>query len=398
MHSPTMLFSRFDPTPCSFPLARAPVLPRLHWRSLTLRPGTPKPGARWYSRGRYALADAYRAAGVGSGGALLAPAYHCRSMLDPAVALGAEVILYPLHADLSPDMAALRASMAGASGRIKALLVPHYFGFAQPLAEAKALCSRHGAALVEDCSHVLAGVVEDSGAGPGEAGDYVVSSPYKFFAAPDGGLLWSNGRPLPHRRLAAPRFTDGLRAWRDVLFHGGSESLGNAAPVAPEPEHPLPEPAREWVEVEAAPSTLYDVARQGTASLALSRWITRHTNLQRLAGRRRQHYAQWLAAVEALPGCRPLYPRLPDDCVPYMFPLLLDRPHEPFFALKRLGMPIWRWDEMAVSDCAVSAAYRLGLLHLPCHQELTADDMRWMTGAVRSVLGERSSGGGPGDR
>ena len=43
-------------------------------------------------------------AGVGREGALLAPAYHCVTMLDPAMALNADIQLYPLHADLSPDL------------------------------------------------------------------------------------------------------------------------------------------------------------------------------------------------------------------------------------------------------------------------------------------------------
>jgi hypothetical protein len=74
----------------------------------------------------------------------------------------------------------------------------------------------------------------------------------------------------------------------------------------------------------------------------------RHTNTQRLAKRRRQHYQQWVSAVA--------------------------------------GVPIWRWDDMAVSDCAVATHYRLHLLHLPCHQELTAEQMAWMTHTVAGVM------------
>jgi hypothetical protein len=69
-----------------------------------------------------------------------------------------------------------------------------------------------------------------------------------------------------------------------------------------------------------------------------------------------------------------------------MLPLLIDHPETHFFELKHLGVPIWRWDDMAVSDCAVATHYRLHLLHLPCHQELTAEQMAWMTRTVASVM------------
>jgi hypothetical protein len=48
-------------------------------------------------------------------------------------------------------------------------------------------------------------------------------------------------------------------------------------------------------------------------------------------------------------------------------------------------MPIWRWDEMAVSNCPIASSYRLRLLHLPCHQELTATEMDWMTSVLIAV-------------
>jgi len=51
-----------------------------------------------------------------------------------------------------------------------------------------------------------------------------------------------------------------------------------------------------------------------------------------------------------------------------------------------LGVPVWRWDEMAISNCSVADDYRLHLLHLPCHQSLGEEEMAWMVAAVRIVL------------
>ena len=122
----------FDPSPCGFPKPHIPLLPTgLDGVSLKATAAwAPADHFRHYTRGRYALREAYRLAGIGPGSTLLAPAYHCRTMLDPALALGAEVILYPLTPDLSPDLAAIEALAKNSSVPVKALLATHFFGIA----------------------------------------------------------------------------------------------------------------------------------------------------------------------------------------------------------------------------------------------------------------------------
>ena len=384
-------FHRFDPTPCGFPARRVPVLPEMHAHSLTRVANRLQEGARWYRRGRYALAQAYRLAGLARGTTLLAPAYHCRTMLDPAVGIGADVLLYPVTADLAPDLAALQVLLARAGAPVKAMLVPHYFGFRQKLDALISLCDRHDVRLVEDCSHMLVGACQAGIDLPtvGASGHYGVASPYKFFPAPDGGLLWSNASPLPAQRLRSSSLGEEAKAVAHVFIQGAQrrqapdvQQLDAEIELARASAHA---PPRMWIEEETAPSTLYDRAEEDMRSLAVSRMIVKHTDLRRLATLRRRHYEHWLQATRDLPGCRPLFSSLPDDCVPYMFPLLIERPQADFFTLKRLGVPVWRWDETAVSDCETASSYRLRLLHLPCHQELSTDDLLWMTAAVAAV-------------
>lgn len=390
-----MEFRCFDPSGCDFPPPCVPLLPALGRHSLArktqagaFRSANAGADASFFIRGRYALAEAYRQAGVGPHGALLVPAYHCLTMLDPAIRLGAEVLLYGIGPTLVPDMVNVAACLRGSRQPVKAMLVPHYFGFAQDLAPIARFCTEHGIALIEDCCHAM--VAGPGAAGMGRTGRFCVASPYKVFPCDEGGLLWAgDGRALHAGERPAPSLASEARGILRSLQHTRRQKT--PPPDSREQDMSMiPGKAgltgRDEARQDTRPSRYYAAVDEQRQSLRWSRWISRHTDLERLAVRRRDNYQRWVDATAALPHCQALFPDLPDDCVPYMFPLHISHPDPHFFALKQLGMPIWRWDEMAASDCSVASDYRLQLLHLPCHQELTNEQMAWMTSTLAKVL------------
>ena len=387
-------YTVFDPTACGFPRPRVPLLPGLSMAALRRTPaathallGSGKP-QRHYRRGRYALHAAYRASGAQDGEILLAPAYHCRSILDPAISLRANVQLYPVDERLAPKLDALDDIVGHATSPVRALLVTHYFGFAQDTQPLAAWCERNGIVLIEDCCHAY--IVPRASDRIGRHGRYVTASPYKFFPCEDGGVLIApSGAELPEARPTTLR--DELRSLAGALERGWSQRAHRAG---------RPDPGalgEEWAAVVSAPGTLgeqrrvdstepsplYDATEAECAGSVASRWLVSLCDVDRAAQRRRTNYRRWLDATRDLPRCRPLFEDLPADCVPYVFPLLIDDPASQFHALKKLGVPIWRWDDLADSSCAVSQRYRHRLLQLPCHQSLTDGEMDWMMGAVR---------------
>jgi perosamine synthetase len=386
-----LTFQRFDAADCKFPPPQVPLLPVLRAGDLALRRTSAAramqgPGTRHFSRGRYALHAAYRAAGVGVNGALLAPAYHCRTMLDPAIALGAAISLYAVDGQLQPDLDAVRALLTQAHPPVKALLVPHYFGFSQPdhiMASLAGLCRAHGITLIEDCSHGWQIALEKGPRCATQAGRMVVASPYKFFPCPDGGTLWANPVELDKDALSAPNgLVNELKSLVKILTHRRSAIALGAIVVAGPPAAR----GQEHTETGELISIHYQRAHEHQRGLALSRWIVRHARQEEAVARRRANFLRWLGVTSTLSGARALFGNLPADCNPYMFPLLLDAPDPHFFQLKQIGMPIWRWDDMAASDCGVAATMRLHLLHLPCHQSLSDAEMEWMTSALARVV------------
>lgn len=387
----------FDPSSCRFPKPRVPVLPYRFDIAAGSRQESALPNSSlagkgtYFTRGRYALAAAYRQAGLDNEGAILAPAYHCVTMIDPAVAMGADILFYPLSPSLSPEMQALDRLLEGARKPVKVLLVTHYFGFVRDISDLKQWCVARGIRLVEDCSHAL--VTESyQVSGAGEHGDFIASSPYKFFPCADGGWLNArDARELDTIETASFNWLAELRGIKHLFDKGRQVRVAGEDVI--QLDHQVAKITQQSLDFGAdlgctrnRPSAHYDARRERDSALRSSRWLIRHTRVSDLVSRRRANFQRWLSAIDAVPGCHALYPELPEHVVPYMFPLYIERPEPAFYQLKHLGVPVWRWDEMARSDCPVATDYRLHLLHLPCHQSLSDAEMNWLLTAVAKVL------------
>ena len=391
-----MRMACFDPSQFRFPRPKIPLLPN----KLSLRRPSPaihstleelKKGSAncpiSFMRGRYALCEAYRLSGIRSGTALMVPAYHCLTMLDPAIMLEAEILLYPLNEDLSPDLARFDFVLAQTNKPVKALLATHFFGMVQDFTALKTWCEAKGITLIEDCSHVL--FLEDYRAiGAGQFGKFVTSSPYKYFACEDGGLLFASEPSLLSNVNTKKRtLLDELRGLKHFL-----EKLRTSSPpLASETQltelFRVPESTTELqISDYCCPSSHFVQTDQKKSALRVSRWTVEIESLASIAAERRKNYEVWANLVDTLPHCRSLYPKLPETCIPYMFPLLISKAFPHFHWLKQLGMPIWRWDELAVSECTVARHYQLHLLHLPCHQGLDESQIVWMTQTLSTLL------------
>ncbi len=399
----TLKLIQFKSDPCGFPKPRVSPLPNRFkfpssvesysqlFKSKTIGQ------YRHFARGRYALGEAYRLTGVGSTGALLAPAYHCISMLDPAVMLGADIQLYPLKADLAPDLDKLDVLIENYGKPISALLAVHFFGFPQNFGDLKRWCEKRQIVLIEDCSHVLF-TQRFRAAGTGIYGEFTIASPYKFFPGADGGLLYSRDEQIldsvtTHsgglaREIRGAKHTIekclsfNKMSFETALIDKQVKALGNKPVVE----------GGEQISEYSYPSLLYVKADKEIRALCSSRAVVRLSSIDEVIRRRRQNYDRWANAVSALPNCYVPFAKLPENCVPYMFPLYIERVNPHFYWLKQLGIPVWRWDEMAISDCQIAQDYRLHLLHLPCHQSLTDAELNWMIVSLQTVLRSSAKG------
>lgn len=353
--------------------------------------------ARMVTSGRVAIALALRQMGVGPGHEVLVPAYHSPAMVGPVLEAGAAPVFYRLHPDASADLDDIAAKTTNAS---RTLMVTHYFGFPQDLAAIRAFCDARGLMLLEDCAHSFFGACR--GRPVGAWGDYAIASSMKFFPIYEGGCLVSARHSLGGVHLHSAglgfeakaalaslekSFAYGrLRALRmllrlpmrlkDLAWRAAKARRSAAAALAPASSDSGFDFEPRWLDKRSA---------------WFSRMIVAILPTGRIGALRRRHYLALERAVRGLPGCRPLFPSLPEHVYPWQFPLLLDDPEPVFERLHAAGMPIVRfgqvrWRGVDAPACANSAMLARRVLAFPCHQELREDELAWMAGELRQAV------------
>jgi perosamine synthetase len=389
-----------DHATASHSSARVPLLPPLSGRTFwgrrggsfadtTLGAGAAVPTAS----GRAAIALALAELSVQPDDKVLVPAFHCLSMVEPVRAAGAVPVYYRIRPDVSVDIEDIRARIDGST---RALLVVHYFGFPQDMPGIRALCDAHGLALIEDCAHAFFG--RCGGHPVGWHGDYAIASAKKFFPVQDGGYLVSARHALDASKVRASGLLFNLKVLVNTLEYAmGYGRLRGLSVILG-----LPLRLQRW---------LWQSIKQGRRSQLKSlgpqpsgefrhfdpNWMFRRMSLvsravvalaskSEIARRRRDNYTALVQAFSGMSNARPLFPKLPSDVVPYMFPLLIDDPARVFTRLKEAGVPMYRWEEIESDVCATSRAYALQLLQLPCHQDLTASELHWLIESIHKVL------------
>ena len=396
------------------PDPHVPTNPVLGWSSFTRSSSlgaTPPsvlslPHKRYVTSARVAIALALQRLGVGRGDLVLVPAYHCLSMIEPIVFTGAEPRFFPLTPKLEVPLATLESYDLS---RVRAILVTHYFGFPQAMRAISGFARRHRIAIVEDCAHAVFGVAD--GKPIGSWGDYAAVSLMKFFPVYDGGCLASAIDPLDDVRLHSPSPRFEAKALLNSIERGLHYRRFPGMQTAARTTLMLKDAMwrgfkRAKAGRGAIPFSYQDpAASEGVNGLDptwldqrisfASQQLVERLPVGRIVERRRSNYLRLDAALRDLPEARPLFDGLPDGVVPYVFPLLVERPERVFRRLKTDGVPLFRWERLwndeAASIDPLAARYATEIFQLPCHQELTDDDLTWIIERVRVAFAAASN-------
>jgi perosamine synthetase len=380
-----------------------PRLPVLDWHTFSGKQTSAtccllaNPKNSFTSSGRASILLALEMLGVGPGDKVLVPTYHCPTMIAPVIALGALPIFYPLNIDGAPKLEWIR--QADSTG-IRAILVAHFFGLPQPLANVREWCDQQGIRLIEDCAHALFGVSE--GRPIGAWGDLAIASLTKFLPVPEGGCLVNNTASSPTPAIQQPQFIGQIKAGLDIIHlgvtHGRLKGLGLFVKGMygflkifrrTSPEKALP------AGTSTADGFSIDTVLAHQSLTYASRWISMNAPRERIVAQRQKNYLSLAHALSGLEGMHPLHPDLPPDCAPYVFPLWVNQPDPGYAELRRREFPVSRWDRLwptvptIADDCGGNWSHHV--LQLACHQDLTSDDLRQMVDTLKTVYASASA-------
>ncbi|RDE24817.1 DegT/DnrJ/EryC1/StrS aminotransferase family protein [Motiliproteus coralliicola] len=381
-----------------YPRPRVPMLPLFEPETLTLG-AQPAQHSRFFESdvlylpsGRLAIYYALKLLGVSNNDEVLIPAYHCGSMLEPIIYLGARPVFFELDSQLRCTTDDLGPSI---TAKTKALLLPHFFGFNQDISTFRAFCDHHEIALIEDCAHAFFGTYQNQPLG--SFGDFSIASTVKFFPGTEGGILACNRGKHALEKLInrSVSFQQQCKSMLHTLelgaVYGRLGLLGkllnmrssNTEPFTPDSVKVVSD---QYCTIDKSCLQWFDPRQIGTSATLCTRHLASHSNSRMIAARRRRHFLHYLKRIDQIQGVKPLFTTLPESTVPYVFPLLLDNPATDFPKLKQQGVPIWRWEELAKTDCKVSQDYRLRLIQLPCHQSLTRDELTWIISTLEKTV------------
>ncbi len=357
--------------------------------------------ARYVTSGRSAIALALQDLGVKRGDDVLIPAFHCTSMVEPAVWVGATPVFFRITSNLQVDFDDIKHKI---TPRTRVLLVTHYFGFPQPIAQIRSLCDQYRIALIEDCAHAFFGVQD--GKPLGTYGDFAIASSMKFFPIYDGGVLVSARRSLANVHLQSPGAMFHIKAF----LNGIEQALEYKRLPALKPiiRWPLALKDQLWGAVKKSrgaageanlgPSAVdgaygFDASWVHKRQSAPSRHLMRCMDTRRLVAKRRENYEAIHLEMSRMPGGAPLFTELSPDVVPYVYPFVVEQPERVFVPMKMAGIPILRFGEFlwqGVDDrtCPVSADLSRRVFQFPCHQELQQQELAWMLKRIREIMNE----------
>ncbi|MCP4268281.1 MAG: hypothetical protein GY777_22355 [Candidatus Brocadiaceae bacterium] len=382
----------------SFPRPRVPALPILSFESFKTDKKPKTVGSLFLSRkphyassGRMALAHVLRSIHVKEGDEVLVPSYHCGSMVEPIIWCKSTPIFYHITAQLKSNFIDIESKL---TKNTKVLIITHYFGFQTPFDKLICLCKTHNIKIIEDCAHAFFGL--SNSYLPGSEGDYAITSLKKFFPCTDGGIFISNNEELIQEKTTRLPLKIQLSTTLNLLE---SSTSYNRLPFI-KPLFFLINIINNLRNHDNAINKRANSKNQNnnqfkwfnprTYSMEptiFTKWlVTGNRSETRQYLKRRENYIQLSRGLINITGGQPLFPELPEGIIPYMFPFLLNNPESSFFTLMKEGVPAWRWEELAHSDCKIAQNYRERLIHIPCHQELTTTEINWMVETIQDVL------------
>lgn len=337
--------------------------------------------------GIHALAEAWHLRGQ----EVLVPSYCHGVEMKALLHAGVRLRYYPVHAGMTVSMEDIAARVTPAT---RGVYLIHYVGFPGPIDELADFCRRRRLLLIEDCALAL---LSKNGDVPlGTVGDAAVFCLYKTLPLPNGGaVVLRDGSRLPVQTTPPSLASTLSYSVSALLREHYVTTVPSEDGSGDGPRRVFDLPLREAVKPLMARLGMVKVATEdfdpAHASLGMSavcRTIVAAQHFAQIVERRRRNYAHLLSRLSGV--ARLVKPDLPAGVCPLFFPIQTSRKHELQAHLAARGIEsvnVWAAAApgIAVGEYPEVDDLRGSVLELPCHQDLTLDDMDRIADAVVAV-------------
>jgi dTDP-4-amino-4,6-dideoxygalactose transaminase len=342
------------------------------------------------------------ALGLKAGDNVLVPAYHCTSLVEPILKYGSQAKFYDINVDLTPNFDDINKKI---DSNTRAIVAIHYFGFPQPIRKFTELCRARGLYLLEDCAHVLGGKSEE-GIVLGDSGDISIFSWRKFLPLYDGGqLLINNPKLILNVPWDEGGFLVSLKIAKNTIERLSEDYAGGRVGWLSWPWELFSMLAGHWTVLHSSGRRVvnmnsyeveFNLNYVNLRMSSISKRILNRANIAKIIESRRGNYERLRDAVQSMAGVTPLYPTLPENICPWVFPLVIHGVKDAQLRLRARGIPANTWSGVIhpslILEQFPSARFLYGnLVFLPIHQGMEERHLRSMTQILDQVLQEKLS-------
>lgn len=379
----------------TLPQARllAPAYPTL-WPQMLLPRGRPLPypfndlGLRYFyfaRNGIYALAQLWGLAEE----EILFPAYFHGVELEALLAADVRPRFYPVGYDLRVEVEKVVARLRPET---RAIYLIHYAGFPGPVEELAELCRQRNLLLIEDCALALFSCLGDRPLG--SFGDAAIFCLYKTLPVPNGGVLVvRRGGAGEWPRTQAPSLASTLANAASSLSVNCELRSRTGVSWLLKALRAAGKGVRHGLKVERVETGTqhFDRAHAGLGMSRLSHWILTAQDASFIVERRRHNYQHLLARLGHLSP--PVWGELAPGVCPLFYPLRTRNKQRLAAWLAAHGVEaveFWSQTHPAVPPGTFPEVdeLRRTVLELPCHQDLTLQDMGRIADHVSELLPE----------
>lgn len=230
------------------------------------------------------------------GGEILVPDYICASVLKSFN--GMNIKFYQINPNLEIDIEDLLNKI---SKKTKAVYLMHYFGAVQSdevCAQILEKRTKIDFKIIEDTTHSLF-------SNPRTIGDYCICSLRKWFAIPDGGVLYSH-KPLDKVMTGTIRYnTDTKKIYAMILKTLYLDKMLDCNAI--------------YKEMFESTEAALDVRKEILLMTNASKYLLKYNNIKELVQKRKENFRQLQEGLSYI-GLVPIGQINPDDC-PFTFPI-----------------------------------------------------------------------------